>query len=793
MDLARGIDKGRFDSAGSGANDSQRELEALYSKLARNRAEETGAIRRSAEEAERSMVRRIEETERRALRCQAEESSAVQSFLTSWHSGTEARFERQASQIASFVDRRISEEMERARGEMQRSNDTSMDALRSSLQTLETEISSVAQAEVQAAMESTLLTAQRRAADTVEALRRDLTADVVRRDSEARDAIVAINERLAGAEALTEACVSDFGDVAKLARSASTRVATLEDDLAPAVAGLRVELVDANDHQRESLLGEMREMHETSKAFCSEISEQQTIQAQRLEDTSTCLRDLHNATVAASSVAEAAKRDCAERFGDAETKAALAREDVHKASQFARASSQKAEAAGDAVARLEAELSRAQARLEELVRQEIGRASAVVQNQISVTCGGVSEGLSDQRSKVELLRSKLELIEHRGPTYEWRIRKCMTRLEYLSISNEAGIWLDSEVFALGHLSPVQLRLYPAGIRNGDGQCAVGLWMPKEAAAQHLSSNLTRLSLVIGSIRKCVAPRRDEDGGALWLMSGLGTLAEHLTIEAAENGACSPREDRRDGDLRLQAELSALQVEAVHSEKNAWDEKPRTLWGEQSACDEQSTGLWGPSFGNSQERLTANTSQVNARAAAVAGASQAQRRDFRSRLPDSAGMVASALPLQGMAAANTPELLSSNGAQPDNGGNVPNEVFPLEARTSGTASSPNLRRLMSTSSSLRQGMDASQSRRSLGTPMETLSGSGNNVPRGTGSVPWLGTFDISGTNPFDEAFDAGTAIAAADGARAAELGASLCSSQSVPRVQASAEPPGVCPY
>merc|ERR1712113_241813 len=109
-----------------------------------------------------------------------------------------------------------------------------------------------------------------------------------------------------------------------------------------------------------------------------------------------------------------------------------------------------------------------------------------------------------------------------------------------------------------------------------------------------------------------------------------------------------------------------------------------------------------------------------------------------------------------------------------GSTTTNETFPLEVFSSAKTQSPNLRRLMSTSS-LRQGNDLTGSRRAIGSPLETSpSCNASASVRSAGSAPWLGTFDV--TNPFDEAFDAGAAIAATEGA-------TQCNTQHRARTQA----------
>merc|ERR1712224_272744 len=115
------------------------------------------------------------------------------------------------------------------------------------------------------------------------------------------------------------------------------------------------------------------------------------------------------------------------------------------------------------------------------------------------------------------------------------------------MSTEAGLWLDSYPFSLGVMGSLMLRLYPRGVRGGDGQCAVGLHMSKDAiAACGLYAVPTSVDLSVASLRSRASQTTDEDnGGVVWLAEGLGDVENHV----AKHG----------DDLRIALEVPQYQM------------------------------------------------------------------------------------------------------------------------------------------------------------------------------------------------------------------------------------------
>lgn len=140
---------------------------------------------------------------------------------------------------------------------------------------------------------------------------------------------------------------------------------------------------------------------------------------------------------------------------------------------------------------------------------------------------------AESRAESSRLAQEFHTVRSQGLAHEWCIPRCMQRLRYLSLAAEPGLWLDSEVFSLGSVGPLTLRLYPRGLRGGDGQCAAALRLPSTAAVAAPALHTVELS--VADLARRVQLRRDpEGGGSLWLAEGLGDLGVHTAgSEAAD--------------------------------------------------------------------------------------------------------------------------------------------------------------------------------------------------------------------------------------------------------------------
>jgi len=117
----------------------------------------------------------------------------------------------------------------------------------------------------------------------------------------------------------------------------------------------------------------------------------------------------------------------------------------------------------------------------------------------------------------------LARLQQQGVSHEWRIPKCMQRLQYLSMDADAGVWLDSPEFTLGCLSSLVLRLYPRGISGGDGQCAVGLYAAAVSDGRHALP--VHLDLRLAGMSRSAVASCEENASFLWLATGFGRLPD----------------------------------------------------------------------------------------------------------------------------------------------------------------------------------------------------------------------------------------------------------------------------
>mmetsp|Transcript_4085 Transcript_4085/g.15252 ORF Transcript_4085/g.15252 Transcript_4085/m.15252 type:complete len:972 (-) Transcript_4085:75-2990(-) len=165
---------------------------------------------------------------------------------------------------------------------------------------------------------------------------------------------------------------------------------------------------------------------------------------------------------------------------------------------------------------------RPQAREMALELQELRSEALASSSELRSASVECTQSLSSVSKTCELLARDVSLLQQQGLSHDWCIERCLQRVEYLSL--DAGTWLDSTEFMLGCLGRSMLRLYPRGVKGGDGQCAVGLFValsPEELRAVPL-----QLELYIAGFRRR-AVSCDESGGTLYLASGYGKLESYV--------------------------------------------------------------------------------------------------------------------------------------------------------------------------------------------------------------------------------------------------------------------------
>lgn len=133
------------------------------------------------------------------------------------------------------------------------------------------------------------------------------------------------------------------------------------------------------------------------------------------------------------------------------------------------------------------------------------------------------------------LESEVTGLRSLGQSHVWVVPRFRQRIRYLAISGEAGICIESESFTLGRIGPFTLRLYPHGVqpRGGDGQCAVRLRLPPEAAAncgRKALPSFVDISVGQSSGRAALCAVEDSDGAISWEVGGLGNIDEHTCDE-----------------------------------------------------------------------------------------------------------------------------------------------------------------------------------------------------------------------------------------------------------------------
>jgi len=180
-------------------------------------------------------------------------------------------------------------------------------------------------------------------------------------------------------------------------------------------------------------------------------------------------------------------------------------------------------ASSQADAKLRPEVSQLGRQMREL-RQEVAAAALDWRTSAAESAQALSAVSAGQGR----LAAEVTHLQQQGLEHEWQVQNCMKRLEYLSISGEAGLFLDSPEFTLGCLGVLRLRLYPRGVRGGDGQCGIGL---HSAASTHGTGVPLRLNLSIGGLGRQAVVKYEDDGSTLWLVTSMGSVEAHITENA----------------------------------------------------------------------------------------------------------------------------------------------------------------------------------------------------------------------------------------------------------------------
>ncbi|CAK0868811.1 unnamed protein product [Prorocentrum cordatum] len=372
----------------------ERELEAMCSRVSRVRAEEANELRRSAEEAERGALRRIEEVERRMLRCQADEGEALQRFLAGWGSALDLRLphgRQRAAAALSPVSWCYAYKLCSLRSALGRTGRGGL--WRQSGRPL-------GQARVEALETGGDSLAQKLAGVAVQV--NELGAGVMDQMQRQQQAQASSLQELAAQQAA-------------LQREAAAERAPLRQEATALGASLQ-ELRDGLERRwRES-----DTRHEAAGAECRAARQEAAAGSAALTQVEARLR----------AADEAAARLSLELRGTAEAE-----------QQAVSAALARLEERCTAIAQEEAR------RLEEWCD---ARCSEAARSAEALAARRVEEALADSDGRLPLHSAGLREAAEAGqaargpPRHDWRIARCMQRLEYLSLTSEAGLWLDSE-------------------------------------------------------------------------------------------------------------------------------------------------------------------------------------------------------------------------------------------------------------------------------------------------------------------------------------------------------------
>jgi len=140
-----------------------------------------------------------------------------------------------------------------------------------------------------------------------------------------------------------------------------------------------------------------------------------------------------------------------------------------------------------------------------------------------------SHGAAEDVAKA-VHRLSSDLLEIKGhvqaPAHTWTVQQCMRRLRSLSLAGEPGVWLDSPEFSLGPWPVACLQLYPRGLRGTDGQVAVGV-LCRAGPRRPPRWQTVRMDVTVQTSIRRAEFRGEDEAGTLFVASGLGPLESLL--------------------------------------------------------------------------------------------------------------------------------------------------------------------------------------------------------------------------------------------------------------------------
>mmetsp|Transcript_127155 Transcript_127155/g.406845 ORF Transcript_127155/g.406845 Transcript_127155/m.406845 type:complete len:919 (-) Transcript_127155:143-2899(-) len=157
--------------------------------------------------------------------------------------------------------------------------------------------------------------------------------------------------------------------------------------------------------------------------------------------------------------------------------------------------------------------------------QQLRSSTAATASEQRASDADSAQALGSLAATCNQLSEEVSLLKQQGLTHNWCIPKCLQRVQYLSLDAEPGLWMDSPEFSLGCLGRSELRLYPRGAKDGDGQCAIGLHVALGPAASRTVP--LQVELHIAGLRRRATSYAEETGGTLYLATGFGSLDAHI--------------------------------------------------------------------------------------------------------------------------------------------------------------------------------------------------------------------------------------------------------------------------
>jgi len=630
--------------------DWQQELEGLSNVFSLNRADEANAARRSAEDIQRCLLRQLEETERRMLRAREEESAAFMRFLSGMHAATEARFERQAGQLAELQTQlgdEFADGLDRARGEAEAAEAarrSDLDALQHRFESLGaelTELTASTSSAVETAVASASASARQCVMDAKEALHAELveavdalTADVragadarsslaarldglEKRADEAAQDVKALQPAVEALQPVVDACSQSLTQVrSEIAENMQVRSEMAEDMEAQRQARQReVQRLDIQSSTTARLQGELSE-------FSRSHATQELAMSDRCMQLSAEIQSISVAAEAASlRFAESAERASAIHLASAETFAEAhagarvslfneeAAADLHRVEiQFGEQLEEQSECVEQLEQRLrdseqvlavsQKEQSQCVEQLEQRLRDS-EEVLVVTHKELRCEADGAKAQLEQRlgrtceelQASCDSMASELEGMKGQGLMHEWDVPRATI--------TEARSRLDSESFFLGDLGPLTLRLHPSG--PAGEQCILELHLTGSSPAPMY------MDLAVGDLSRRVLQKTNGRQSVTWTAEALGDL---LCVK--------PEECNADSTVRCRVELPMLQAVAA--------QRLQTLQQQISCMEQQKIGSHarGTSPWESSRSLETPRSPANAAASKLVTAPKTAR-------------------------------------------------------------------------------------------------------------------------------------------------------------------------